>query len=384
MIAKLRSLFISSFRWRILINVTLSYIIATAVSSIVDLGISLLKFIHISDNANLLLNYVITFGLFISIFFKLMNITLRYINSLNKTIQDVTLGDYDARCEIEYDDELGMLAANINALSNTLHEKEKEANILRENEQLAYEAERNAEKQKNDLITNVAHDLRTPLTSVIGYLDLIGSSDNLSHEDIINYAHIAYNKSLRLKSMMDDLFEFTKLDNAKIKMNLNIINLSELILQLTDEYTLLFQEHAIEPILSIKDHNLYVIGDGQLLARVFDNLFSNALKYGYDHSQLKVEVIGDEKAVTIKIMNEGDTISKEDLPYIFDKFYRADTARSTNAGGTGLGLAIAKNIVEMHKGQIFMTSHDHITTFIVQLPRHIKKEKMDKESQGTN
>ena len=184
--------------------------------------------------------------------------------------------------------------------------------------------------------------------------------------------------------MMDDLFEFTKLDNAKIKMNLNIINLSELILQLTDEYTLLFQEHAIEPILSIKDHNLYVIGDGQLLARVFDNLFSNALKYGYDHSQLKVEVIGDEKTVTIKIMNEGDTISKEDLPYIFDKFYRADTARSTNAGGTGLGLAIAKNIVEMHKGQIFMTSHDHITTFIVQLPRHIKKEKMDKESQGTN
>ena len=127
MIAKLRSLFISSFRWRILINVTLSYIIATAVASIVDLGISLLKFIHISDNANLLLNYVITFGLFISIFFKLMNITLRYINSLNKTIQDVTLGDYDARCEIEYDDELGMLAANINALSNTLHEKEKEA-----------------------------------------------------------------------------------------------------------------------------------------------------------------------------------------------------------------------------------------------------------------
>ena len=85
-------------------------------------------------------------------------------------------------------------------------------------------------------------------------------------------------------------------------------------------------------------------------------------------------IIGDEKTVTIKIMNEGDTISSEDLPYIFDKFYRADSARSTNAGGTGLGLAIAKNIVEMHKGQIFMTSHDHITTFIVQLPRHIKKD----------
>ena len=115
MIAKLRSLFISSFRWRILINVTLSYIIATAVASIVNLGITLVKFIHISDNASLVLNYVITYGLFISIFFKLMNITLRYINSLNKTIQDVTLGDYDARCEIEYDDELGMLAANINA-----------------------------------------------------------------------------------------------------------------------------------------------------------------------------------------------------------------------------------------------------------------------------
>ena len=371
MIAKFRHLFISSFRWRILINISFSYLIAMLLSSIIEYLLDLFHLFDFNDTTTLVFNFVLAFFLFVAIFFMLMNLTLRYINTLNESIQEVTMGNYDVKCEIEYDDELGLLAANINALAQTLKENQKESEILKQNERLAYDAERNAEKQKNDLITNIAHDLRTPLTTIIGYLDLIQSND-LSQEDINNYAHIAYSKSLRLQSMMDDLFEFTKLDNTKVKIQLNVINISELIMQITDEFFVNFQEHGITPVLNIQDRNVTIIGDGQLLARVFENIISNALKYGYDHSELKIEVLSDNETVSIKIMNMGDTIDKNDIPYIFDKFYRADSARGTTQGGTGLGLAISKNIVKMHKGKILITSHHNITTFIVMLPRHIQ------------
>ena len=222
------------------------------------------------------------------------------------------------------------------------------------------------------MITNVAHDLRTPLTTIIGYIDLIAHKD-LSAAQAKEYANIAYDKSLRLKSMMDDLFEFTKITDTNMKMNLHIIDIGELLYQMGDEFYPQFEEHGIKLIYKIPNTPLNVVGDGQLLARVFENLITNALKYGYDHSPLTIEVIPDDSTVTIKVINEGDTIDKEDLPYLFDKFYRTDASRGTAQGGTGLGLAIAKNIVEMHKGEILVTSRDHLTSFIVILKR-FKKE----------
>ncbi|MEG0367673.1 MAG: HAMP domain-containing sensor histidine kinase, partial [Coprobacillus sp.] len=274
----------------------------------------------------------------------------------------------------EYDDELGLLAANINALAKTLKDKEKESKILKENEMLAFDAERNAEKQKNDLITNVAHDLRTPLTTIVGYLELIKSNDKLSKEDIQKYSSVAYEKSKKLQSMMDDLFEFTSLDQTDVKVHMTTINISELVLQIVDEFYPTFQEHQLTPVIDIQSPTLFIKGDGQLLARVFDNLLSNAVKYGQDNNEIIIQVISDDKNVTIKIMNFGNTITKEDLPYIFDKFYRSDTSRSSSTGGTGLGLAIAKNIINIHNGQIFATSHKEKTTFVVVLKKHQGKE----------
>lgn len=368
---KLRHLFMSSFRWRLLINISLSYLITFLVYSALLIILQSFNIFNLPDEGKYAISFSLSFVVFLVIFLDLMNITLRYINDLNETIQKVTIGDYDAQCEIEYDDELGMLAANINALAKTLKEKEHESAILKENERLAYDAERNAEKQKNDLITNVAHDLRTPLTTIVGYLELIKSNEHITLEDVHKYADIAYDKSLRLQAMMDDLFEFTKLDNTGIKMNLNVINISELLLQMSDEFYPSFQDHRLTPIINIKNPSLFVIGDGQLLARVFENLISNALKYGFDDTEIKIEVLSDEENVTVKIMNHGATISQDDLPYLFDKFYRTDESRGTSQGGTGLGLAIAKSIVEMHKGQILVTSHEGITTFVVILKRHI-------------
>lgn len=370
MMQKLRKLFISSFKWRLLINITLSYLVAFLIYSILGIIFDRIIPIAVPNEMRYALCYAISFIVFVEIFFKLIDFTIEYIRKLRRSIQQVTSGNYGVQCEVEYDDELGSLAANINVLSKTLLAKEKESEKLKEKERAALDVERNAERQKNELITNVAHDLRTPLTTIVGYLELIKDDTALSKEDVHKYSGIAYEKSIRLQEMMDDLFEFTKLDNADIKLNKSMINLSGLIMQMTDEFYPSFKECNITPIVDLPEENIYVQGDGQLLARVFDNLISNALKYGYHNTDLKIEVSGDEKYATVKVINHGDTIASEDIPLLFNKFYRTDSSRNSKTGGTGLGLAITKNIVDLHHGDISVTSDDQITTFIVKFNRY--------------
>lgn len=370
MMQKLRKLFISSFKWRLLINITLSYLVAFLIYSILGIIFDRIIPIAVPNEMRYALCYAISFIVFVEIFFKLIDFTIEYIRKLRRSIQQVTSGNYGVQCEVEYDDELGSLAANINVLSKTLLAKEKESEKLKEKEKAALDIERNAERQKNELITNVAHDLRTPLTTIVGYLELIKDDSALSKEDVHTYSGIAYEKSIRLQEMMDDLFEFTKLDNADIKLNKSMINLSGLIMQMTDEFYPSFKDCNITPIVDLPEENIYVQGDGQLLARVFDNLISNALKYGYHNTDLKIEVSGDEKYATVKVINHGDTIAPEDIPLLFNKFYRTDSSRNSKTGGTGLGLAITKNIVDLHHGDISVTSDDQITTFIVKFNRY--------------
>ena len=370
MMQKLRKLFISSFKWRLLINITLSYLIAFLIYSILGIIFDRIIPIAVPNEMRYALCYAISFIVFVEIFFKLIDFTIEYIRKLRRSIQQVTSGNYGVQCEVEYDDELGSLAANINVLSKTLLAKEKESEKLKEKERAALDIERNAERQKNELITNVAHDLRTPLTTIVGYLELIKDDTALSKEDVHKYSGIAYEKSIRLQEMMDDLFEFTKLDNADIKLNKSMINLSGLIMQMTDEFYPSFKDCNITPIVDLPEENIYVQGDGQLLARVFDNLISNALKYGYHNTDLKIEVSGDEKYATVKVINHGDTIAPDDIPLLFNKFYRTDSSRNSKTGGTGLGLAITKNIVDLHHGDISVTSDDQITTFIVKFNRY--------------
>lgn len=369
MIQKIQRLLISSFRWRLFINIIVAYFIAFLCDLALMIILQHTNIFHLSYEWLYILAFFISLLIFLVTFSNLMNITLKYIDVLSGTIQRVTAGDYEVEAPIKYDDELGLLAANINALAKTLSDKEKESEILKENERMAYDAERNAEKQKNDLITNVAHDLRTPLTTIVGYLELIKNNQQLTKEEIQKYSSVAYEKSKRLQSMMDDLFEFTCLDQANVKVHMTTINISELVLQIVDEFYPTFQEYHIIPEVKTSQNNLFIKGDGQLIARVFDNLLSNAVKYGKDGKKIKIEVLNDDETVTIKIMNYGNPIDSADLPYIFDKFYRSDASRSSSTGGTGLGLAIAKNIIQIHNGEILATSHQDKTTFIVILHR---------------
>ena len=238
--------------------------------------------------------------------------------------------------------------------------------------------EREAEQSKTDLITNIAHDLKTPLTSIIGYLELLsGNKVQLSPEMQQKYLAIAYNKSRRLEQLIADLFSFTKLSYGKITMRVSYVDIVKLLSQLLEESYPSFVEKGLSYELKSNVPALEIAADGSLLARLFENLIGNAIKYGADGKRVTVRINAEEEndAVEVQVINYGYVIPEKDLPLIFNKFYRVDQSRSTQTGGTGLGLAIAKDIAQMHGGSIAVSSDLSGTVFTVRLKIHFDKNK---------
>ena len=237
--------------------------------------------------------------------------------------------------------------------------------------------EREAERSKNELITNIAHDLRTPLTSIIGYLEILTQKKDLPEETRNRYIEIAYTKSKKLQQLINDLFGFTKLSYGKIAMRVSNIDLVKLLSQLLTEFYPNFEEAGLQYELESNVPALMLTADPNLLARLFENLVNNAIKYGAEGKRIRVKIRGTETQAEVRVINYGKVIPADELPLIFDKFYRVEQSRSSSTGGTGLGLAIAKNIVEMHGGTIAVTSDLSGTSFNVTLPVHfdIDKEK---------
>lgn len=232
-------------------------------------------------------------------------------------------------------------------------------------------AARESEIRKNDLIVYLAHDLKTPLASVIGYLNLLQEAPELSPETRAQYVDITLDRAMRLEELITELFDITKFNLHDISLEKDELNLSMMLRQIIEEFYPLFMERQI----TIEDEiasGLTYFGDGDKLARVFDNLLKNAVNYCYDNSTLHIKAEERRRIIYITISNEGDTIPPEKLSLIFEKFYRVDTARSTSTGGSGLGLAIAREIVKLHKGYLTADSRDHITTFQIQLPKNVK------------
>ncbi len=224
-----------------------------------------------------------------------------------------------------------------------------------------------AEQQKNDLIVYLAHDLKTPLTSVIGYLSLLEETQDLPIEQRAKYVGIAIDKAYRLENLINEFFEITRLNLQTIEAQKSKVNLTVLLMQVLVEFYPMFEEkrlnivHKVEPELTVH-------ADADKLARVFDNLFRNAVNYSYEETDIVCTAYKTEKEVVIKVKNKGDDIPKEKLDRIFDKFYRADNSRRSATGGSGLGLAFAKQIVELHKGTITASCDDGNTEFTVILP----------------
>lgn len=303
--------------------------------------------------AVVLLYLILGILLFSVTFMILQEPYIRYISRISEAVQNISEGDLNTVIDVIGDDEFSSMAANLNHMA---------ADIKK-----LMEKERESERTKNELITNVAHDLRTPLTSIIGYLELLAGNQQVPADMQHKYIEIAYGKSRRLQKLIEDLFGFTKLNCGKIAMHVGQIDIVKLLGQLVEEAYPNFVEKGLSYDLQSNVPAKIINADGNLLARLFDNLIGNAIKYGADGKRVLVKIHAEGETVTVSVTNYGYVIPTDELPLIFNKFYRVEQSRSSSTGGTGLGLAIAKEIVDMHGGTISVASDLNGTVFTVKL-----------------
>lgn len=232
----------------------------------------------------------------------------------------------------------------------------------------AIEEEQLIKQSKDELITNVSHDIRTPLTSIIGYLQLIEVKKYENLDEIHEYAHIAYKKAKEMKTMIDDLFEYSVLDQPTTELNISTFDLNELIQQVYVDFLFQIEELNINFTTNITPIPFIMEGDADKIMRIFSNLISNALKYGKNADKIEINAKKNDNNIEIIVRNNGEPIPKESLDKIFDRFYRVDASRNQKVKGTGLGLAIVESIVKLHNGEISVSSNSEWTAFKIKLP----------------
>lgn len=234
----------------------------------------------------------------------------------------------------------------------------------------AIEEERSIEKSKDELITNVSHDIRTPLTSIIGYLGLLKSGSVKNEEDAKKYIDIAYSKSEQMKSLANDLFEYTTLKSTNTQLKIAPLNIYGMMEQVAAGFELEAEKKGMSFDIEAHPKDLVINADAEKLVRVYNNLISNALKYAHGATQINlIANLINNKQVELRVENNGEPIPKDKLKKIFDRFYRVESSRNKSTGGTGLGLSIAQSVVELHGGTIRCESDDRLTSFIILLPR---------------
>ena len=221
--------------------------------------------------------------------------------------------------------------------------------------------------KKNDLIAYLAHDLKTPLTSVVGYLSLLEEAPDMPPEQKAKYVHIALAKALRLEQLINEFFDITRYNLHEIMLEKENIDLSYMLMQMCDEFYPVLMEHG-NTINVHAEEALTVVADADKLARVFNNILKNAIAYSDKDTAIVITAAQTDHTIQVTFTNRGRTIPKQKLQSIFEKFYRLDSARSSNTGGAGLGLAIAKEIITLHGGTISAQSENQMTTFMVELP----------------
>ncbi|MEX3617654.1 sensor histidine kinase [Paenibacillus glucanolyticus] len=278
-----------------------------------------------------------------------------YLEEITHGLREIAKGNFDTEIPVYSGSQLGEVAESINQMSRQLHQS-----ILEE---------RYAEKTKNDLITGVSHDLRTPLTSILGFLEVIEEDRYQDEVELRYYVNIAYEKAQNLKRLIDDLFEYTRINNG-LPLDIRKIDMVRFIRQLIEESVPTLEKSGMECNLTAEE-DLIIMADGAQLVRAYENLISNAIRYGESGKIIDIAVRSDRDQVSISFTNYGDPIPERDLPFIFDRFYRVEGSRSKQTGGTGLGLAITKSIVEVQGGEIRVRSDERRTTFETLFPKVI-------------
>ena len=273
-----------------------------------------------------------------------------YFREVNQGIESLLEDDEK---QIQLSPEMLPFERKLNSVKQTLAERKMETAL--------------AEQRKDELVMYLAHDIRTPLTSVIGYLNLLEEDPNMPPEQRAARVHIVLEKAYRLETMVNEFFEITKYKSQKITLSKETIDLYYMLVQLSDELSPVLAPRGNTVTLHL-DENLTIEADPEKLARVFNNILKNAASYSFPHTEIVISAEKLEHEVIIRFQNSGEDIPNEALASLFNKFYRVDQSRSSDTGGTGLGLAIAKEIVTLHGGAISASSKNHVVTFTVSLP----------------
>lgn len=283
----------------------------------------------------------------------------KYFDQINKGIHALLTTEHEI---IKMSPEIQSVEDNLNTVQRNLEQQRAEAVLY--------------EQKKDDLIMYLAHDIKTPLTSVIGYLSILDETKEMPELQREQCIHISLEKANRLEKLINEFFEITRFRRQDIVISKKEIDLHYLLIQLVDEFYPHMKANSERAEINIKE-DILVYGDADYLARAFQNLLRNAITYSDKNSIIHIGAIQKEDNVIITITNEGDTISLEEQAHIFEKFYRADDARQANTGGSGLGLAIVKNIITLHNGTICVQSENRKTTFSISLPAITAQEEED-------
>ena len=301
----------------------------------------------------IIVGFLLLFAVF---YYVALSKMMKYVDQIGDGIENILSESTEP---IHLITELKPIEIRLNEIKANLKRKEIEAE--------------EGEKKKNDLVLFLAHDLKTPLTSIVAYLSMLDTHEDMPREDREKYTHIALEKSIRLGELINEFFDITRYNLQKIELEAIEINLSFMLEQLADELYGVLQEKSLSCEVQVEE-NLVVYGDPDKLARVFDNILRNAIAYCYVGTKIQIEAQMKNRNVEIVFTNQGDRIPGVMLQTIFEKFYRVDGSRSSGTGGAGLGLAIAKEIVELHDGLIRAKSDDNRTQFVVTLPSKTEKE----------
>ncbi|MDT2640167.1 HAMP domain-containing sensor histidine kinase [Enterococcus dongliensis] len=303
-------------------------------------------------------NFMIPFFVLLDVLIVFWRLIRRYrqmqLRHIINELHYIANGNYDYRIPFELRGDLSKVVDSINGLVDSTV--------------AAIEDEREIEKSKDELITNVSHDIRTPLTSIIGYLGLIEDGQYQNKEEILKYTSIAYNKAKQMKSLVEDLFEYSKVRQPSVPVNTVSFDMVQLLEQLAADFELEAHKKAIQIQVDTTENQLVMDGDTEKLVRVFNNLITNALKYGGNADKIVIEIEKTKNEAVVTVKNNGQPIPREALEQLFDRFYRVDGSRSQEISGTGLGLAIAQNIINLHGGYIYAQSNEEWTSFIIHLP----------------
>ena len=297
---------------------------------------------YVTENYLLAMNmiYIVVLlgiAVFLLVFTLFVNKKVKYIKFLSSEVKVIKDEDFGKTIEVRGQDELAELCSSINNMSLELREK--------------IDNEKKIEQNKNELITNVSHDLRTPLTSILGYVDLLKQNGFEDKEKFVEYISIIDERSKSLNTLINELFEYTKLNSHDIKLNYSTVEICSLVEQLSGEYSLIFKKEGLELISEIPEEDIFVDIDIQMIVRALENLLINAKKYSVRNSQVLVKLLQESNDIVISVENKVENISQDDLDNLFERFYKVDKARKTG-DSTGLGLSIVKRVVELHKGLV--------------------------------